>query len=258
MAIVVGVPNGDQGQREPRLGAARRRRRAGAPRPPGRWSRPAPAPAPGFTDEEYAAAGATIVADRRRGVRRRRPDRQGQGADPGGVPPLPGGPAAVHLPAPRGRPGADRVPAGAPDRLDRVRDGADPRPQAAAADPDERGRRPDGGAGRRPRPGEPGRRRRASCSAASPAPRRPRSPSSAAASPAPRPPRSPSACAPSSGSSTPTRPGWPTCPTSSGAGSTWSSPNRARHRRLGRRVRRGHRRRPRPRRQGPEAASPGR
>ena len=42
-----------------------------------------------FADEEYAAAGAKIVADRRRGVRRRRPDRQGQGADPGGVPPLP-------------------------------------------------------------------------------------------------------------------------------------------------------------------------
>ena len=42
--------------------------------------------------------------------------------------------------------------------------------------------------------------------------------------PARRPPRSPSGCGPSSGSSTRTRPGWPTCPTCSAAGWTWSSP----------------------------------
>ena len=42
-----------------------------------------------FTDAEFAAAGAKIVANRRRGLRRRGPDREGQGADPGGVPPLP-------------------------------------------------------------------------------------------------------------------------------------------------------------------------
>ena len=113
-----------------------------------------------FPDEEYAAAGADRCRDGRRGVRRCRPDREGEGADPGGVPPLPRGPAAVHLPAPGRRPAADRVPDREEDRLDRVRDGADRGRQAAAADPDERGRRPDGGAGRRPRPGEPGRRRR--------------------------------------------------------------------------------------------------
>ena len=42
-----------------------------------------------FSDDEYAAAGAKVVADGRRGLRRGRPDRQGQGAGPGGVPPLP-------------------------------------------------------------------------------------------------------------------------------------------------------------------------
>ena len=196
-------------------------------------------------------------ADRRRGVRRGRPDRQGQGADPGRVPPLPARPAAVHLPAPGGRPRADRVPAGAADRLDRLRDRADRRPQAAAAHPDERGGRPDGRAGRRARPGEPGRRRRASCSAACPAPRRRRSPSSAAACPAPRRRRSRSGMRAIVRVFDTNPAGWPTSPTSSADGWTWSRPNRARHRRLRRRVRRGDRRGAGARRQGAEAGHPG-
>ena len=174
-----------------------------------------------FADAEFAAAGAKIVPTA---------DEVFAAADlivkvkepiPAGVPPVPAGPAAVHLPAPGRRPRPDRVPARPAHRLHRLRDRADPGPQAAAAHPDERGRRPDGRAGRRPPPGEPGRRGRASCSAACPAPPRPRSRSSAAASPAPRRPRSRSGCGPWSASSTPTPAGWPTCPTSSAAGSTW-------------------------------------
>ena len=64
-----------------------------------------------FPDAEYAAAGASDRAHGGRGFRRRGPDRQGQGADPGGVSPVPFRPAAVHLSAPRRGSAADRVPA---------------------------------------------------------------------------------------------------------------------------------------------------
>ena len=127
-----------------------------------------------FADAEFAAAGAKIVATADEVFAARGPDREGQGADPGGVPPLPRGPAAVHLPASGRRPRADRVPGRPTHRLDRLRDGADRRRQAAAAHADERGRRADGGAGGRAPPGEPGRRERGSCSAACPVRPRPR------------------------------------------------------------------------------------
>ena len=90
-----------------------------------------------FPDEEYAAAGATLVATA---------DEVFAAADlivkvkepiPAEYHRFRRGPAAVHLSAPRGRQGAHGVPAGPPDRLDRVRDGSDPGPPTAVAHPDE-------------------------------------------------------------------------------------------------------------------------
>ena len=61
-----------------------------------------------ITDEDFVAAGARIIDDRRRGLGRRRPGAQGQGAGRAGVPPAADGPGAVHLPAPRRRPAVHR------------------------------------------------------------------------------------------------------------------------------------------------------
>ena len=68
-------------------------------------SRRTPGVGSSITDDEFVAAGATIVGGRRRRVGDRRPDPQGQGADRRGVPPDAARPGAVHVPAPGRRPG---------------------------------------------------------------------------------------------------------------------------------------------------------
>ena len=219
-------------------------------------SRPAPAKGPASRDEEYAAAGATVVAtadevfaaaDLIVKVKEPIPAeyhrfRDGQQLF-----------TYLHLAADTR---AHGVPAGTPDRLDRVRDRADPRPQTPAAHADERGGRPDGRAGRRPRAGVARRRRR------HPARRRPRHAGrarhhhrrrclrhrggqdrhrDARHRPGPRhqpgPARLPVR-----------RVRWAARP---------GHPQPRRHRRLGGRIRRRHRRRPRPWREGAEAGHPG-
>ncbi|MEH3077760.1 MAG: alanine dehydrogenase [Quadrisphaera sp.] len=108
-----------------------------------------------FTDAEFAAAGAEVVDGADAVLRRSRPHRQGEGTRPLRVPPLPRGPAALHLPARCRRPLADRLPAREAHRLHRLRDGPDPRRPPPAAHPHERGRRAHGRAGRGPPPREP-------------------------------------------------------------------------------------------------------
>ena len=117
------------------------------------------------------------LADQRRRVRRRgRHDHrlgrrrvgpggdgaQGQGAGRRGVPPDARGPGALHLPAPRRRPAADRGAGQAQGHRHRLRDRAAALGVAAAALPDVRGRRLPRAAGRRLLADEgPGRPRRA-------------------------------------------------------------------------------------------------
>ena len=149
---------GDQGQREPGVGACPTASPSSSTTAMRCWSSPAPASGSRFSDDEYVAAGATLVPTA---------DDVFAGADlivkvkepiAAEYHRFRAGSAAVHVPAPGRRQGVDRVPAGTQDRLDRLRDRADGRPQAPAAHPDERGRRPDVGPGRGTRPGEPGRR----------------------------------------------------------------------------------------------------
>ena len=168
--LVVGVPKRDQGQREPGGGARPTASPSWCTTATRCWWRPAPATGSRFSDEEYAAAGAKVVPDADEvfaaadlivKVKEPMPAeyhrfRQGQQLF-----------TYLHLAADRG---LTEFLLERQHRLHRLRDRADPRPQAAAAHPDERGRRPDGRAGRRPPPGEPGRRRR------HPARRRPRHP----------------------------------------------------------------------------------
>ena len=78
-----------------------------------------------------------------------RPDPQGQGADRRGVPPDARRAGAVHLPAPGRLQGVHRRAARPQGDRHRVRDRRAAGPLAAAARPDERGRRPARAAGRR-------------------------------------------------------------------------------------------------------------
>ena len=113
-------------------------------------------------DEEYVAAGATMLRRRRRRVGHRRHGAQGQGAGRRGVRPDARGPDPLHLPAPRRRPAADRGAGQPQGHRDRLRDRAAALGLAAAALPDVRGRRLPGPAGRRALADEgPGRPRRA-------------------------------------------------------------------------------------------------
>ena len=61
----------------------------------------------GLSDDLYRAAGAEVVADRRRGVRAGRDGGEGQGAPTRRVQNAAGGPGAVYLPAPGAGPGPD-------------------------------------------------------------------------------------------------------------------------------------------------------
>ena len=186
------------------------------------WCRPGPAPDPGSPTRSSPPPAPTIVPTA---------DEVFAAADlivkvkepiPAEYHRFRAGPAAVHLPAPGRRPGADRVPAREEDRLHRLRDGADPGPQAAAAHPDERGRRPVGRAGRRAPPGEPGRRCR------HPARRRARHPGGEGHHHRRRGLRHrgredrPRHAGHRPGLRHQPAAGWPTCPTSSRAGSIWS------------------------------------
>ena len=67
----------------------------------GRSSRRTPVSGSSITDEEFVAAGATIVGSADDVWARGRPAAQGQGAGRRGVPPHARRPGAVHLPAPR-------------------------------------------------------------------------------------------------------------------------------------------------------------
>ena len=92
-------------------------------------------------------------AGRRRGLRRRGHDPQGEGAAAAGVRALPRGADPVHVPPSGGRRGADAVPGGALGRGGGVRDRAAARRPPAAAGADVRDRRPDGSALRGEQPG---------------------------------------------------------------------------------------------------------
>ncbi len=183
-------------------------------------------------DAEYTAAGAAILRHRRRGVGRRRPAAEGQGAGRRGVPPAAQGPDPLHLPAPRRLPRVHRRAAGVRHHRHRLRDGRDRRPPAAAARPDVRGGRAARPAGRRLPPDALGRRpRRAARRRARRA--APAGPSSSApASPAGTPPPSRSAWASTSPCSTrtstscarPTRSSATGCRPSPPTPSSWSGP----------------------------------
>ena len=101
-------------------------------------------------DAEYVAAGRHDHRLGRRRVGRGRDGAQGQGAGRRGVPPDARGPGAVHLPAPRRRPAADRGAGEAQGHRHRLRDRAAALGVAAAALPDVGGRRLPGAAGRAP------------------------------------------------------------------------------------------------------------
>ena len=105
-------------------------------------------------DEEYAAAGATIVDCRRR--LGGRDGREGQGAPARRVAPPAARPRPVHLPAPGRLPGGGRRPARRRDHRPGLRDRAARRAAALPlAGAHERGGRPDGAPDRRPLPGAP-------------------------------------------------------------------------------------------------------
>ena len=122
---------------ETQAGAGDRLPGRGLSSPPARASRPTPP---------------TVFAERRAG-------REGEGTAAGRMGAAAARAGAVHLPAPRARPRADRRADG--DRLHRhrLRDGDGRAGRPAAAGADERGRRAHGRAGRRALPGEGGRRR---------------------------------------------------------------------------------------------------
>jgi hypothetical protein len=138
-------PERDQDEREPHRPRARGRGGAGEGRPHrdrGAGRRP------GQRLHGRAVHGRRRHAGRRgAGVGAGRDDHEGEGAHPGGVPPHPPGPGAVHLlPLRRRRdahPGADRVEGGG----HRVRDGAALLGRAPPADADERGGTAAGGCG---------------------------------------------------------------------------------------------------------------
>ena len=102
-----------------------------------------------IADERVRGGRRGDPARRRRRVRRRRPDREGEGASGVRVRAVPRGPAALHLPASGGRRASHAVPRRAARPLGGVRDRDAPRRPAAAARPDVRDRRPDGPAGGR-------------------------------------------------------------------------------------------------------------
>ena len=98
--------------------------------------------------------------ERRRGLRRGRDDREGEGAAAEGVRDAAQGPDPVHLPPPRAGSEADRGAGQVGRDLHRLRDGHRRRTAAAAAHADERSRRPHVDPGRRVLPGEGERRPR--------------------------------------------------------------------------------------------------
>ena len=138
---IPGRPRAGRGPRTGRgrpRGAGRDRRRGGI----------------GFADADYQRVGAKIAPDGRGGLRQVRDDREGEGAAAGGVRAAARGPDALHLPAPRAGPEADRGAGQGGRHLHRLRDGDRAGRLAAAAHADERGRRPHVDAGRRVLPGE--------------------------------------------------------------------------------------------------------
>ena len=103
----------------------------------------------GLHDEMYTRVGAKILQDRRRSLRQRRHDREGEGAAAGRDQAPDAGADALHLSPSRARSGADQGPARIRRDLHRLRDrdGCARRPAAARAD--ERGRGPHVDPGRR-------------------------------------------------------------------------------------------------------------
>ena len=122
-----------------------------------------------ITDADYEAQGARDPPRRRRGLRRGRADRQGQGAPARRGRAARAAPHALHLPAPRAGPRAHAGPDRVGRDLHRLRDRRGRARPAAAARADERGRGQDRHAGRRVHAREAARRPRRCCSAACPA-----------------------------------------------------------------------------------------